>query len=306
MSAALSDRKLVIGGSIIFALSLSACGGGEVNSTPPAPPAPPPVVAPPPPTPPPPPTSPNFATAEFNQSDGPGFHNAITAYRTGASGLGVTVGVIDSGIDPNSHEFTGRIHAQSGDVTGAGRPLGDDDGHGTEVTRVLAAAKDDRDVHGIAFNATILALRADQAGSCTTAAPGEDAAECSFYDSAIAAGVDRAIDNGARVINISLGGAGGASATLRAAINRATQAGIIIVASAGNEGNDAVPAFDPNNPSPFAQALLANGNGLVIIAASVDDQGVISNFSNKAGVSQASVLSALGQGICCEYRDDAI
>ncbi|MEY3624593.1 MAG: hypothetical protein RLZZ407_2152, partial [Pseudomonadota bacterium] len=258
------------------------------------------------PTPPPPPPSPNFATAEFNRSDGPGFHNAITAYRTGASGLGVTVGVIDSGIDPNSHEFTGRIHAQSGDVTGAGRPLGDDDGHGTEVTRVLAAAKDDRDVHGIAFNATILALRADQAGSCTTAAPGEDEAECAFYDAAIAAGVDRAIDNGARVVNISLGGAGGASATLRAAINRATQAGIIIVASAGNEGNDAVPAFDPNNPSPFAQALLANGNGLVIIAASVDDQGVISNFSNKAGVSQASVLSALGQGICCEYRDDAI
>jgi hypothetical protein len=220
--------------------------------------------------------------------------------------LGVTVGVIDSGIDPNSHEFTGRIHAQSGDVTGAGRPLGDDDGHGTEVTRVLAAAKDERDVHGIAFDATILVLRADQAGSCTTATPGEDAAKCSFFDSAIAAGVERAIDNRARVINISLGGAGGASAALRAAINRATQAGIIIVASAGNEGNDAVPAFDPNNPSPFAQALLANGNGLVIIAASVDDQGVISNFSNKAGVSQASVLSALGQGICCEYRDDAI
>jgi hypothetical protein len=220
--------------------------------------------------------------------------------------LGVTVGVIDSGIDPNSHEFTGRIHAQSGDVTGAGRPLGDDDGHGTEVARVLAAAKDDRDVHGIAFNATILALRADQAGSCTTAAPGEDAAQCAFYDSAIAAGVDRAIDNGARVVNISLGGAGGASGTLRAAIDRATQAGIIIVASAGNEGNDLVPAFDPNHPSPFAQALLANGNGLVIIATSVDNQGVISNFSNKAGVSQASVLSALGQGICCEYRDDAI
>ncbi|MCE2729185.1 MAG: S8 family serine peptidase, partial [Sphingomonadaceae bacterium] len=306
MSAALSDRKLVIGGSIIFALSLSACGGEGVKSTPAAPPAPPPVVAPPPPTLPPPPPAPNFATAEFNRSDGPGFHNAITAYRTGASGLGVTVGVIDSGIDPNSHEFTGRIHAQSGDVTGAGRPLGDDDGHGTEVTRVLAAAKDDRDVHGIAFNATILALRADQAGSCTTAAPGEDAAQCAFYDSAIAAGVDRAIDNGARVVNISLGGAGGASATLRAAINRATQAGIIIVASAGNEGNDTVPAFDPNNPSPFAQALLANGNGLVIIAASVDNQGVISNFSNKAGVSQASVLSALGQGICCEYRDDTI
>ena len=216
------------------------------------------------------------------------------------------MGVIDSGIDPNSHEFTGRIHPQSADVTGAGRPLGDEDGHGTEVTRVIAAAKDDRDVHGIAFNATILALRADQAGSCTTASPGEDEASCSFFDSSIAAGVNRAIDNRARVINISLGGAGGASSALRAAISRATLAGIVVVVSAGNEGNDAAPAFDPNNPSPFAQALLANGNGLVIISTSVDDSGTISNFSNKAGVSQNSVLSALGQGICCQYQNDTI
>ena len=213
--------------------------------------------------------------------------------------------MIDSGIDPSSHEFAGRIHPQSGDVTGAGRALGDDDGHGTVVARVLAAAKNDRDVHGIAFNATILALRADKAGSCTAPEAGKGAA-CSFFDSAIAEGIDRAVDNRARVINISLGGAGGASFALRQAVNRATSAGIVIVASAGNEGNTENPSFDPNNPSPFAQALLANGNGLVIISTSVDDNGVISNFSNKAGVSQNAVLSALGQGICCEYRNDAI
>ena len=111
-------------------------------------------------------------------------------------GRGVTVGIIDSGIDPNSHEFSGQIHAQSGDVTGADRPLGDDDGHGTSVSRVLAAAKDDRDVHGMAFNATILALRADQAGSCTSADAGVDEAGCSFFDSTIAAGVDRASSRG--------------------------------------------------------------------------------------------------------------
>jgi hypothetical protein len=217
----------------------------------------------------------------------------------------VTVGVIDSGIDPASHEFTGRIHAQSGDVAGT-RGLGDDDGHGTAVTRVLAAAKDDLDMHGIAFNATILALRADTPGSCTTAAAGETEANCSFADSAIAAGVNRAVTAGARVINISLGGVGGASTSLRNAISAATRAGIIIVVSAGNEGNDAAPRFDPNNPSPFAQALVANGNGLVIIAASVDDQGVISDFSNRAGASQAVTLSALGESICCEYQNDMI
>jgi len=161
-------------------------------------------------------------------------------------------------------------------------------------------------VHGIAFNATVLALRADQSGSCTTPKSGEDEAKCSFFDSAIAAGVNRAVDNRARVINISLGGAGGASSALRAAINRATSTGIVIVVSAGNEGNDAQPAFDPNNPSPFAQALLANGNGLVIIATSVDENGMISNFSNKAGIAQSSVLSALGQSICCQYENDTI
>lgn len=256
-------------------------------------------------TPPPPPPPPSFITAEYSRSDGPGFHKAVTAYQAGASGLGITVGIIDSGIDPTSHEFTGRIHPQSGDVTGAGRALGDDDGHGTAVTRVAAAAKDDRDVHGIAYNATILALRADEAGSCTKPKAGDEP-QCSFFDSAIAAGVNRAVDNRARVINISLGGAGGTSTALRAAINRATLAGIVIVVSAGNEGSDASPAFDPNNPSPFAQSLLASGNGLVIIATSVDENGAFSNFSNKAGASQNAVLSALGQGVCCEYRDDTI
>ncbi len=311
MNSAKIDRKIAVGSSVIFALTLSACGGGGGVSSTPTPPPPPPVVAPPPappppPPPPPPPTTTNFATAEFNRSDGPGFHNAITAYQAGATGAGVTVGVIDSGIDPNSHEFTGRIHPQSADVTGGNRGLGDDDGHGTAVTRVIAAAKDDRDVHGIAFNATILALRADQAGSCTTPDAGETEANCSFFDSAIAAGINRAVDAGARVINISLGGAGGATTSLRNAINRATSAGIVVVVSAGNEANDAAPAFDPNNPSPFAQALVANGNGLVIIATSVNDQGVISDFSNKAGASQNTVLSALGQGICCEYQNDTI
>jgi hypothetical protein len=51
---------------------------------------------------------------------------------------------------------------------------------------------------------------------------------------------------------------------------------------------------------------VANGNGLVIIATAVDDNGIITKFSNKAGAAQNAVLSALGQGICCEYRNDTI
>ena len=137
--------------------------------------------------------------------------------------------------------------------------------------------------------------------------PGENEANCSFFDSAIAAGINRAVDTWrSRHQHLAWGAQAGPATTLRNAINRATLAGIVIVVSAGNEANDADPAFDPNNPSPFAQALVANGNGLVIIATSVDDQGVISNFSNKAGDSQTTVLSALGRSICCEYQNDTI
>lgn len=311
MNTIKSSNAVAVGAAIVFSLTLSACGGGGGSGSGGPQPIPIAPIAPTPaptPTPVPTPSVPasSFNTAEYRRSDGPEFHNAVTAYQTGATGQGITVGVIDTGIDPSSHEFTGRISSQSFDATGAGRPVGDEDGHGTSVARVIAAAKDDRDTHGIAYNATILALRTDTAGSCTTPKSGEAEANCAFSDRSITNGVNRAREAGARVINISLGSPGGGSSTLLSAIDRATKAGIIIVISAGNEGNDDAPKFDPLNPSPFSQSLLAAGNGLVIISASVDDKGVISDFSNKAGASRNSVLSALGSQICCEYKDDTI
>ncbi|APG61821.1 hypothetical protein LPB140_02090 [Sphingorhabdus lutea] len=305
-----NGRKIAIGTSIIFALATSACGGsgggggGGVVTSPPAAPVTPPASPTPPPPPPPPPT--NFVTSEYNRSDGPSYHNALPAYQLGASGQGVIAAIIDSGIDPDSHEFTGRISPLSGDVTNGGRGISFDSDHGTRVARVLAAARDDRDTMGIAFNATILALRADTPGSCTTPEPGEDEATCSFSDTSIAEGINRAITAGARVINISLGGAGTANSALRNAVQRATQAGIVIVVSAGNEYDEDEPDYDINNPSPFAQALVAQGNGLVIISTSVNDERTISDFSNRAGTSQNVTLSALGDRICCVYENDAI
>ena len=293
--------------------ALAACGGsgsGGPSAQLPTPPPPVPVPVPPPPGPPPPPPPPpsgalDFDTAEFRRSDGPGFHNAISVYRSGTTGSGVTVGVIDTGIDPGSHEFAGRIAAESRDVAGS-RALGDEDGHGSAVTRVLAAAKDNRDVHGIAFNATILALRADTPGSCALVPDEGDEAGCSFSDRSIATGVNVAQQSGARVLNISLGGAGRIGSTLATAIRSAVAGGMVIIVSAGNEFGKDDPDFDVDNPSPFAQSILQAGGGNVIIATSVDNGGNISSFSNRAGGSQASVLSALGSAICCEYDNDTV
>lgn len=295
----------------VAALSLAGCGGGGARPSPtPAPPpaptpAPTPTPAPAPtPTPTPPPTG-NFNTAETRRSDGVNFHGAITAYQAGATGQGILAGVIDDGIDEDSPEFAGRISPASADVAGS-RGIDAEGTHGTNVAQVLLGGKNDAGTFGIAFNADLLVLRADRPGSCATEDPDDDESGCRFGDSAIAAGLDRAISAGARVVNISLGGEDPPGAALRAAVARATAAGIIVVLSAGNEGDTTANGNDPNNPELFAQGLRDAGGGLVIIAGSVDDQGVISSFSNRAGGYAGSYLAALGEGVCCAYKDGVL
>jgi subtilisin family serine protease len=287
-----------------FAL-LSACGGGGgAVSTPPPVTTPTPSPSPTPtpvPTPTPPPAA-SFDTTEYRMSDGPSLHNAITAWQAGATGRGVTIGIVDSGIDSANPEFAGRIASASGDVAGSRSLMGEDD-HGTHVALLTAAARNNTGVMGIAYDATILALRADTPGSCGGA--GADADGCTFGDSAVATGIDRATQNGAKVVNLSLGG-GGAGAAARAAIGHAAAAGVVVVVSAGNDANDANPSFDPNNPEPFAVSLRAAGNGNVIIAGSVNDTGTISDFSNRAGTEASWYLTAQGERVCCLYENGTL
>lgn len=262
------------------ALALSACGGGsggQVQSTP----AP---VAAPPATPVSTPASSgvDFNTAEYRASSGPSFHGAITAYETGASGAGITVGIVDSGISDVGGEFTGRISPLSRDFGGNGSFV-DVGGHGTAVAETLAGARNDKYVQGMAWGATIMALRTDKPGSCAGAG-------CEHTSTAMAQAIDYAWRNGARVINLSLGGDINSS-DLLAAVGRATSAGTIIVVAAGN-GNSA-------SPDQLA-ASIANprySNGLVIIATSVGSDGIASSFSNGARGYEAASLAALGDAV---------
>ncbi|MDG2003229.1 MAG: S8 family serine peptidase, partial [Novosphingobium sp.] len=281
-------------GTALFAMALvCGCGGagGGTASTPAPGPAPAPAPAP---TPTPTPAT-NFNTAEFRQTDGPGIHDAIPAWQAGATGQGVTIGIVDTGVDTTNPEFAGRIAAASDDVAGGNRGPDDIDGHGTMVALIAAAARDNIGILGVAFDATILALRTDTVGSCATADG------CGFFDANIAIGVDRAVANGTGVINISLGG-DAPSAGLTAAITRAANAGVVVVVSAGNDANDPM-AVDPDNPNPFAAALRQAGNGNVIIAGSVDVNSNISDFSNRAGTEQDFYLLALGEEVCCVYEN---
>lgn len=295
------------GAALMTVTSLSACGGGtsggpvsapapgpNPNPTPPPTPAPTPAPAPS--------SSPSstpaatFQTPEYNRSTGPSFHRAIAAWQVGATGNGVAIGIIDSGLDTTNPEFAGRISSASTDVAGS-RGVNPEDQHGTVVALVAAAARNNSGVMGIAYDSTVMAMRADTPGSCATS--------CSFGDTAVAAGVDRAVNSGAKIINLSLGG-GGAGPKVLAAVGHAASAGVVVVVAAGNDADSPTPSSDPNNPDAFASSLRAAGNGNVIIAGSVNNMGAQSSFSNRAGGEANWYLNALGEQICCAYENGAI
>ncbi|MFF5053324.1 type VII secretion-associated serine protease mycosin [Micromonospora sp. NPDC000663] len=143
---------------------------------------------------------------------------AETAWRT-STGRGVTVAVIDSGVDPNHPDLVGQVLPGRDLVGGAGP---DPVGHGTTVAGLIAGRKDDkRGVVGLAPDARILPVRVLD--------------ERNRYDDAliVAQGVRWAVDHGARVINLSLGGSGDSPA-LAAALDYAFARDVVVVACTGN------------------------------------------------------------------------
>ena len=260
-----------------IALTLSGCGGGGGSSFKPAP-------TPPPPAPPPPPPQNPMDDAEYQASNSATTANALPAYTAGATGKNVKAAVIDTGINPNLPEFTGRIDPASQDVA-ANRGLSDDNGHGSMVSGVIAANRDGIYMQGVAFEATILSLNVGDPAGCK---PGNDC----FLDSALPTAIDLARTNGAKIINMSFGDEEGMTDEIWGAIQRAVDAGIIIVMAAGNGGTAAPNSFAVKN-------ILDNGSsGLFIIAGAMDSNRNIASFSDRAGTGAPAewYLTALGVG----------
>jgi len=215
--------------------------------------------------------------------------HAAAGYQSGASGNGVLVAIIDTGIDVASPEFSGRIDPRSADLVVAGvvpaskqRPasLQDIDGHGTAVASILGAAKNDVGVHGVAPQASLLIFRADSKDDPDV-----------IVGEAISEGTRRAAQNGAKVINYSFGSnETGAQQDFRNLFAFTANNDMVAVISGGN---DALP-----NPEESSLAALSpQARGTVIIAGALNASNAITTFSNRAGSAADYYLSAPGQGI---------
>ena len=185
-------------------------------------------------------------------------------------GAGQVIAIVDTGVDLTHPDLAGNLWTGPGGIHGHDFVDNDNDPddfnmHGTHVAGTAAAVADNgQGVAGVAPQARIMAVRAldgDGRGSTT----------------AIANGIVYAATNGAGVINLSLGGPGGAGdAALSSAISQAENAGAVVVAAAGNGGSDGVG--DNNDAVPNTPCTLPNGN-LVCVAA-VTKTGARSSFSN--------------------------
>ncbi|HBP22032.1 MAG TPA: hypothetical protein DEA08_30140, partial [Planctomycetes bacterium] len=138
-----------------------------------------------------------------------------------STGQNVIVAVLDTGADTAHPDLTNRLVAGF-DFVNNTATISDDNGHGTATAGIVAAeGQNNEGVVGVAFDARVMPVKvADQNGNATVAD--------------VAAGIDFAIQNQADVINLSLGAPVG-SQVLEDAINRALQAGIVVVAAAGND-----------------------------------------------------------------------
>ncbi|HEX6970461.1 MAG TPA: type VII secretion-associated serine protease mycosin [Micromonosporaceae bacterium] len=146
----------------------------------------------------------------------------ITAAWRHSTGAGVTVAVIDSGVDGSHPDLVGQVLPGTDLVESGGDGHLDPVGHGTAVAALIAGRGDDREgVVGIAPDAKILPVRVLDADN--------------RYDDAqvVARAVRWAVDNGAQVINLSLGGTA-TSAALAAAIDYAFDRDVVVVACTGN------------------------------------------------------------------------
>jgi thermitase len=143
----------------------------------------------------------------------------------------IIIAVLDSGINLNHPEFSGRILSGYDFINNDADPT-DDHGHGSHTAGIIAAGIDNgHGMVGICPQCSILPVKVLNYNNAGTW-------------SSVAQGIIFATDQGARVINLSLG-ATVSSQTLEAAISYAIERNVLIVAAAGNMGTDR--KFYPRN-----------------------------------------------------------
>ena len=181
---------------------------------------------------------------------------AETAWKEADALHDVTVAVIDTGVCMSHEDLIDRVLDNGYDFVDNDDDPEDVFGHGCSVAGIIAANIDNGiGIAGFAPNSSILPVRVlGPSGSGSMAD--------------VAAGIVYAADEGADIINLSLGSMVGSQVT-KDAVDHAVAKGVTVIASAGNSGGN-LPGF----PARYDN---------VVAVGAIDPNGARSSFSNKGG-----------------------
>ncbi len=235
--------------------------------------------------------------------------NAPEAWTLGYTGKGVVVAVIDTGIDLNHPDLATSFWQNLNEIPGDGKD-NDNNGyvddingydfasrdanpqnsssreyHGTHVAGIITANRNgtnatDRsniryEVTGIAYDAQIMAVRVLNSAGRGTA-------------QSVAQGIRYAADNGAKVINLSLGSPM-TSGIEQDALRYAEEKGVVVVSASGNSGYTSV--------APDYPARLAATSNFGIAVGAVNRNKQVAGFSNPAGTSVQQYPFVVAPGV---------
>lgn len=181
--------------------------------------------------------------------------NAYQAWTCASRGEGIIVAVLDTGVDVDHPDLASNLILPG--IWHQSHSVDDGNGHGTHVSGIVAAVANNGGIVGVAPQARILPVKVlDYWGSGSAGS--------------VAAGIIDAVDAGAHIINMSLGGPS-YSPAMEDAVRYAWDNNVLVIAAAGNCGDPECP--DQNYPSFPAS------HGEVVSVASTDDMSVRSYFS---------------------------
>ncbi|MEY3867514.1 MAG: hypothetical protein RLZZ338_1405 [Cyanobacteriota bacterium] len=216
-------------------------------------------------------------------------------WAQGITGQNIVVAVLDTGVDYNHFDLKDNIWTNSKEIPGNGI---DDDGngypddligwdfvnydnnpvdeylHGTHVAGIIAAENNGWGTTGVAYNAKIMPIRIlDQNGNIH-----------SVND--LVKGIQYAVDNGANIINMSIGHKSFSSPEVQNALQYAESKGVLCVMAAGND--------NVQNGVDYPAAY-ADQWGIAVGA--IDNNGMMTYFSNHAGSTPLNYVLAPGQNV---------